>query len=304
MSVYNGEKYLPEAIESILNQTLTDFEFIIIDDGSEDRSKQLIEKYVLNDDRIILMSQNNKGLPAALNAGIQKARASHIARMDADDISFPERLELQYYYLVKNINCVAVGSNAEVIDQNGRYIYTTKLKTSWESIKRDLPTTPFFHSSTMFSKTIAEKCNLYDVEMLTAQDAVLFSSMAVYGELHNIERSLIRYRLSPESISLRSKKDIDIMKNIIYFRVEKGLLDEKSKGNMEKIYRKKIKIRYKKAAYYMQLGKHYIEHRFSRSQAMINLSKAILYDPSNIRGWYNISLLILPYKIIAKIKML
>ena len=92
LPVYNGEKYLKESIESILNQTYTNFEFIIIDDGSKDSSLEIIKEYEKEDERIIVISRENKGLVASLNEGIATAKGKYIARMDADDVSLSERL--------------------------------------------------------------------------------------------------------------------------------------------------------------------------------------------------------------------
>ena len=89
MSVYNAEKYIEEAIESVLNQTYNKFEFIIINDGSKDNSLKIIEKFLSKDDRIILIDRENKGLVASLNEGILKSKGNFIARMDADDICLP-----------------------------------------------------------------------------------------------------------------------------------------------------------------------------------------------------------------------
>lgn len=102
MSTYNDEKYLKESIESILNQTYENFEFIIINDGSTDNSLNLIQKYALRDDRIVLISRKNKGFVVSLNDGIRIARGKYIARMDADDISLPERFEKQMKYIKAN----------------------------------------------------------------------------------------------------------------------------------------------------------------------------------------------------------
>lgn len=107
MPVYNGEKYLREAIDSILEQTLTDFEFLIIDDGSKDNSVQIINSY--NDPRIRLVkNETNLGISKTLNRGIEMASAEFIARMDADDISYPARLQKQYDYLIKHPRVLTV----------------------------------------------------------------------------------------------------------------------------------------------------------------------------------------------------
>lgn len=301
MSVFNGGLYLQESIKSILYQTFEDFEFIIINDGSSDNSFDIIKSY--RDNRIILVNnENNNGLSAALNRGILAANGNFIARMDADDISYPERLKRQLGFLQMNPDCVAVGSNVDVIDQDGKHLFTSNLATDWVEIKKMLPETPFYHSSTMYRKDIALKCGLYDVNMLTAQDVVFFNSMSRFGSLYNISEPLIRYRLSSESISLRSKKDTTKIMNIVRDRLDKGSVSVLNQQLLRKIYSKKRNSRYKKGYYYLMLGKHYIEKNFSRNRAFLNLINSIRYIPFNIRIWYNLLLLILPLSIINTIK--
>ena len=125
MSVYNGEKYLREAIDSILNQTFKDFEFIIVNDGSTDNSLKIIKSY--NDPRITIINQKNTGLAKALNEGIKIAKGKFIARMDADDISEPERFKKEYKFMHVHDECVALGTNAIIIDENGNNLYITEL---------------------------------------------------------------------------------------------------------------------------------------------------------------------------------
>ena len=116
MSVFNQEKYLPIAIESILNQTYTDFEFIIVNDGSNDSSNDIILGY--KDKRIILIEQENTGLPVALNLAISKTKGDFIARMDSDDISHPSRLKKQLEHLKQNPEMDLIGSSVRIIDEN------------------------------------------------------------------------------------------------------------------------------------------------------------------------------------------
>src|SRR5215211_725311 len=93
MTVFNAERYLREAIESVLNQTFGDFEFVIVDDGSTDRSLDILKEYAQRDPRIRLISRENKGIVASANEGIAVARGQYLARMDADDVSLPQRFE-------------------------------------------------------------------------------------------------------------------------------------------------------------------------------------------------------------------
>tara|TARA_X000000950_G_scaffold267222_1_gene343508 strand:- start:1204 stop:2043 length:840 start_codon:yes stop_codon:yes gene_type:complete len=111
MAVYNGEEFIQSAIESILNQSFKDFEFLIINDGSLDASLKIIKKYKAQDSRIILINREKRGLISCLNEGILLSRGAYIARMDADDIAIPERLSIQFNYLHKNPSVDLVGSN-------------------------------------------------------------------------------------------------------------------------------------------------------------------------------------------------
>ncbi|MCP8319033.1 MAG: glycosyltransferase, partial [Candidatus Methylarchaceae archaeon HK01B] len=133
MSVYNGEKYLREAIDSILNQTFKDFEFLIINDGSTDRTVEILRSY--HDSRIkIITNEKNMGLTKSLNKGLKIARSEYVARMDADDISYPRRLEVQYEYMKKNPDVGIVGSWNDVIDDKGNTIDYRKHSLSSEDI--------------------------------------------------------------------------------------------------------------------------------------------------------------------------
>src|SRR5688572_53842 len=121
MPVYNAERFLSEAIDSILQQSLTDFEFLIIDDGSTDCSREIINAY--KDDRIrLVQNESNLAITASLNKGIHLARASLIARMDADDISYPERLQKQYNYLSNHPDCALLSTSARVITEDKQTI--------------------------------------------------------------------------------------------------------------------------------------------------------------------------------------
>jgi glycosyltransferase involved in cell wall biosynthesis len=118
MSVFNGEEYLRAAIDSILAQTFSDFEFIIVDDGSTDRSAAIVRGY--DDPRFVLLSQENRGVAAALNHAMSRARGEYIARQDADDVSLPERFAQQVQWLEAHPEVSALGTGAVLIDPQGR----------------------------------------------------------------------------------------------------------------------------------------------------------------------------------------
>ncbi|MCK4395677.1 MAG: glycosyltransferase [Candidatus Marinimicrobia bacterium] len=300
MSVYNGEKYLREAIESILNQSFKDFEFVIIDDGSNDSSAEIIKSY--NDPRIIIIQQESSGLAKALNNGIKKAKGKYIARMDADDISIPERLEKQLDFLENLRECVAVGSNAKVIDMNGEYLYISSQPSTWKEIKKKLPSSPFFHSSTMFRKDVAIECGGYYEEIRHHfEDMVLWNKMADRGELWNIEKPLIKYRLVSSAITNRSLKTNLIMHNICNNILELGTVRKSDMEILDKITKKKSE-NWKMSNYFLKIGKVYIERNFQRKKAYKNLILSIKYFLLNGKAWFNLILLFLPLSIIKKWK--
>src|SRR5258705_299739 len=150
MQVYNSERFLSEAIDSILNQTFTDFEFLIIDDGSTDNSLKIIKSY--SDARIrLVQNEKNLGITATLNKGIVLARADLISRMDADDISYPERLQKQYEYLKDHPDCALLSTQARVIaeDKQVEYIDDTNSDFFYYNLTFS---SPIFHPSVMYRK--------------------------------------------------------------------------------------------------------------------------------------------------------
>jgi glycosyltransferase involved in cell wall biosynthesis len=220
MSVYNGAQYLNEAIDSMLGQTFKNFEFIIIDDGSTDRSNEIIKAY--NDSRIVLIEQDNTGLAIALNNGIRLARTNYIARMDADDIALPQRLESQIAFLHENPDLVLIGTNALVIDKIGEFVFRSNLPTEWEVIKQQFPETSFYHSSVMFKKDAFYKAGGYFEEtskLYSFEDSILWNKMKKFGKMANLSEPLIKYRLIPNAATTKSGKEgkalYEILENII-----------------------------------------------------------------------------------------
>ena len=153
MSVYNGSSYLHESIQSILNQTFTDYEFIIINDGSSDDSLNIIKQYSEFDNRVVVISHDNIGLTKSLNIAINLAKGKYIARQDADDISLPERLNKQYKWFSNYKDGVLCGTGAYFINSEGELKKKKKFPSSNSMIKSRLfYLNPFIHSSVMFKR--------------------------------------------------------------------------------------------------------------------------------------------------------
>lgn len=172
MAVYNAEQYISSAIESILNQTFSDFEFIIVDDGSKDKSFEIIKKYADIDSRIkIFKNIKNLGLTKSLNKAIKLSTGDFVARQDVDDISLPNRLKIQISFLKENPDYGFCGSNI-IVKQNIR----RNIKVSeFSDIKRSLFfRNCFWHSTIIIRKKTFEKYGLYDENFLYAQDYELW----------------------------------------------------------------------------------------------------------------------------------
>ena len=213
MSVFNGEKYLHEAIESILKQTFTDFEFVIVDDGSTDSTCRIVQSY--NDPRIILISRANRGLVASLNEAILSANGVYIARQDADDVSQSDRLEAEVFFLRNNPKYVAVGSWFEQFNESGSLrINRTPVMDSLVRL-RLVWGTCFGHGSVMFVRQTAIDAGLYRPMMWPAEDYDLWTGLSSFGALANIPKVLYRYRMHEENISEKhSSKQRQLAKEI------------------------------------------------------------------------------------------
>lgn len=208
MPVYNAEDYIQVAVESILNQTFTDFEFIIINDGSTDGTLALLEDYAEKDDRIRLISRENKGLVETLNEGLGLAKAPLVARMDADDIALPNRLTEQVSYLQSNASIICLGGYAVFIDEKGRELTLLQVPGNDDEIQQLLLQghSSVFHPSVMYRKNIAQQVGGYRKDFYPAEDLDLWLRMGEVGQFANLEHAVIKYRFLSSSISGRMAK--------------------------------------------------------------------------------------------------
>ena len=205
MPVYNAERYLQESIESILNQTYTDFEFIIINDGSTDKSKKIILSY--EDPRVLYIENPvNQGYLFSLNKGIDIAKGKYIARMDADDLSMPGRFEKQINFLESHNDIVLVGSSATIINESNQEKKVTNVLLSSDLIFAQLFfENPFFHSSVMGRAGVFREFK-YDFNYYLAEDYYLWSQIAMKYKLANLSEPLIKYRVHNESITIQKNE--------------------------------------------------------------------------------------------------
>lgn len=195
MPVKDAEAYIKDSVESILSQSYGDFELLIIDDGSADRTAEIAESY--KDKRIQLYKRENLGLVEQLNYGLSKSKGDYIARMDADDIALPEKLQLQIDFLEKNKDIHIAGTNFEFIDAKGKTIMFKKLPEFHNDIEFMMPfIDSVLHSSILTYKKVLVDSGGYDRNFSSVEDDELFLRLLTLGyKMHNIQKTLYRYRL-------------------------------------------------------------------------------------------------------------
>lgn len=241
--LYNKEKEIADTLNSVLNQSYKADEIIVVDDGSTDNSAKIIKEFMKKDQRIVLIDRENKGLPYSLNEGISKAKGEYIARMDADDISLPERFERQIKYMEDN-NLDVCGTFIKVFSESSNKVIIGKNPINHNDIKFALL---FFsslaHPTVMFRKEVFSKVN-YRVDYKVAQDYQLWIDIVITGyKVGNIPEVLLNYRQHEAQASIyKFKKQQDIAHEIALNYAEK--LGEEIVKIVQQVIDSKISINY------------------------------------------------------------
>jgi glycosyltransferase involved in cell wall biosynthesis len=204
MPAFNAAEFLDEAISSILEQTFRDFEFLIIDDGSTDSTASILAKYGKADSRLRVFRQSNEGMISALNRGCRLARGRYIARMDADDVSLPHRIERQVDYMEKNPRVGIVGTWTTQIERDG------SVRGNWcpSPLPKFLRWKHFFggcvhHPSVLIRRDVLEKIDFYRPDAVHVEDLDLWLRASAITEFGNVPEVLLKYRVWDESVSQR-----------------------------------------------------------------------------------------------------
>ena len=213
LPVYNGEKYIKHAIDSILNQTFKEFELIVVDDASTDSTPEILKEYIHKDKRIIVIrNEKNLYIARSLNKGIGLSRSNIIARMDADDVSFPSRLEMQYKLISDDPEVGVVGADIQIIDENDRVLTYRSYKTNPGSLKRTMMRySPFAHPVVMFRKSYASEFGLYDHRYSPSEDVDLWFKMGSKYKFSSVPYPLLKYRVFMNSTSNRKLRRVEML---------------------------------------------------------------------------------------------
>ena len=279
---YNAEKYISETIDSLIKQTFKDFKILVIDDGSTDRSRDIVKQYAMQDHRILLVENEiNRGIVYTRNRGLKLCDCEYIALMDADDIAPLYRLDEEVRYLEKHPEIDAVGGLYQLIDEDGNELPTNlKPVLSDAAIRANmLFFNPIVNGSMMFRRKVAvDNEIIYRESNRTLEDYRFWSEFLIYGRINNINKILQYYRVSRTSISRKTQReeldkrnqDFDEIHELL-FQIMKIRLSDKDKrlikkathdvGELEGILER---LRFFKALFVMQRQENAGDSEFNR----------------------------------------
>ena len=279
MPARNTARYIGEAIASVLKQSFTDFELLIINDGSTDNTVEIIAGF--NDPRIRVFYQPPAGIAAALNKGLQLAKGELVARFDSDDICFPQRLEKQAAFLKSNPGYVLTGSDAEYITETGEHLFNFKCTGhTHEEIMQQLEVyCPFIHSSVMYRRMPVVSAGGYSPHAHQFEDYLLWVRLQHAGKYHNIPEPLLQVRFNTQSVTIdekwRSRKFRRTKKEII----RHGFITEPEGKILKAELMKQDHPRIKAGAYEALCGKKFLLDNYKPAMARHHLGRAIRLFP-------------------------
>ena len=207
-AVYNGERFLREAVDSVLGEGFEDLELVVVDDGSTDATPQILAAYAARDPRVVVHREEGDTLAQLLNRGIRIARAPLLARLDADDVSLPGRFEKQVRFMREHPEVVLLGGQALLVDEEGREFGTAtyplddaELRGAMESIN------PFVHSAVVIRRDAYDAVGGYRENLPHAEDLDLWLLLAERGKLANLPDPVVKYRIHGSQLSLQKQED-------------------------------------------------------------------------------------------------
>ena len=288
MPAYNAEKYIAEAIHSVLGQSFRDFELLIVDDGSDDRTRQVIQGF--SDSRIRLLTQDNQGISFALNAGLKEAKGQYIARFDADDVCLPQRLMRQVLFLDGHPAYLVIGSDAEYISEDGEHLFNFSCAghSYRELIGNLYKNCPFIHSSVMFRREAILKAGGYSPHAHNFEDYLLWVQLMRWGKCCNLPERLLKVRINPHSVTIDEKwrgRRFRRMKRDI---IRRGVITDAEGDKLLAIIQRQATWKIKEGAYHALCGKKLLADNYSPVRARWHVTRAIHANPLR---WDNYAIL-------------
>ena len=302
MPVYNCAGFLREAIDSVLSQTCGDFEFLIINDGSTDASESIILSYA--DARIRLVNQANGGVSNALNKGLGIARGKYIARFDADDICYPNRLAEQLAFMESHPDYVMVGSDADYVSEEGEFIfsYENTGHTHEEISERMHQRNPLIHSAVFFLTTVIIQAGCYDLGAHTFEDHLLWVKVIKMGKVCNLKKALIKVRLNSASVTtderLRGKRFLELRQSIL----DRGdFVREEEARELQAIIKQQAGNHTKVLGYHLFVAKKYLWNNYRPLLARGHVWQAMKLKPFSPDVWVLFFLSFMPKVVVVKL---
>jgi len=205
--VYNGAKYLEQSLQSILGQTLKDWELVVIDDGSTDATPEILDHWSKDKRVKIITNESNLGLTKSLNLGLRECFGKYVARWDGDDVCDPERLQKQYEFMEANPELALCGSQGWYLDEKGERIKEKNLPVDYDAIQAKLLfNNQFIHSSLFIRRSVIEQEGFYNESFKTSQDYELVLRLAKKYPVMNLTERLVDWRVGKNSLSWSSKR--------------------------------------------------------------------------------------------------
>lgn len=246
---YNYAKYLPETIDSVLRQTYQDLEIIVIDDGSTDNTKEIIQRYIRSSDKIKYILQENKGPAAARNRGIKEAKGEYIAFLDSDDIWVTEKLDIQASYLEQNKDIFFLYAKADVLNEHGKKIGIKPESNQHHEFKKLIFEWGYFPTATvMIRKECFDKVGFFSEDLRIMEDIHLWIRISRHYKMHGMDQILGIYH--------RHSNNVTLNKELVYKST--AMVYEKILAEFPNDVPRK-KLRQRIAQYYYQLGKYYFD---------------------------------------------
>jgi len=295
MSVYNGADHLRESMDSILSQQGLDFEFVIVNDGSTDESAGILDEYAGRDERIRVIHQENRGLTQALIRGCAEARGIYIARQDAGDISFPERLALQKKALDADLDIVFVSCWTEFCGPKGEFLYVVKgtgkastpISIISEKETHGIIDGPSSHPSAMFRREAYLRVGGYRQQFYFGQDWDLWYRLAECGKFQMVAQVLYKARIMAESISSLNKdrqEELACQSFLSLINRRKGLPDDGVLSEAARLRPRAVEKRIRDRA----PGLYFIGECLRKNgdaKALAYFREAVHTDPFFLKGW-------------------
>lgn len=294
MPVYNSEKYISAAIHSVLSQTFSAFELLIVNDGSTDRTREIIGSF--QDPRIRVIDKANGGVASALNAGLAQARGQFIARFDADDVCLPQRLEEQVGFLDKHPGYVVVGSDADYMQENGEFLFSFQcLGHTHEEIRESFYFyCPFIHSSVMYRRDVVLEAGGYSEHAHNFEDYLLWTRLLKAGRLANLPLPLIRVRFNPASVTIDEKWRGVEFRKLKRSVIRRGSITQDEGRQLQQIISHQEVKRYKEGSYHALCGKKFLTDNYQPAKARKAVMKAVRVYPFRLDNYALLAASFLP----------